>query len=93
MQDFGSLISALRQNSPTAFEKVPLVEETFEPVMGKLGGSPTRCSPEPAFHLAPADGPRGADGRRQQRIGRAGVGLFAEKGARAPRPLQKILEA
>jgi hypothetical protein len=41
--------------------------------------------PEPALHVAPAGGPGGADGRRQRRRGRAGVGLssLAEQGARA----------
>src|SRR5215813_7310688 len=70
----------------TASEKVWIVEGTFEPGMTvSLVARRHGVAPEPALHVAPASGRGGADGRRQRRRGRAGVGLpsLAEPGARA----------
>jgi hypothetical protein len=69
-----------------------MVEETFEPGMAVSFGSPTWRCPEPALNVASGSG-GSADGRRQRRTGRAGVGL-PESGARAPTAArQKRLEA
>src|SRR5262249_26054176 len=80
------ITSVQRRRRWTAAEKVRMVEETFEPGMtvSLVARRHGRC-PEPAVHVAPACGGGGADGCRQRRTGRAGLGLsgFAEPGARA----------
>src|SRR5262249_2751238 len=80
------ITSVQRRRRWTAGEKVRMVEETFEPGMTVSRGSPTWRCPESAVHVAPAGGGGSADGRRQRRTGRAGVGLpgLAEPGAGAP---------
>ena len=72
-----------------AFEQPP-------PHDGELGCSAACNCPEPTVHLAPPNGTRRSDCRRQWRRGRAGVGLpsLAQPGSRAaPAARQETLEA